>query len=132
MIELQKAISAVGMFSLFEAMLQDGLECKDGLREAKSILREICEIALTERFDDLQLAINVLKHGRGHSYNALTARADRLPFKIKQVGDAFFSEGDVSEVATLIQVDDIFLLNCAEVIRQVSEAVQKARPGTFL
>jgi hypothetical protein len=132
MIELQKAISAVGMFSLFEAMLQDGLECRDGLREAKQILKRNGEIALKERFDDLQLAINVLKHGRGDSYDALTAKADRLPFKIKQVGEAFFFEGDVSEVATLIQVDDNFLLNCAEVIRQVSEAVQKARPGTFL
>jgi hypothetical protein len=37
MLQLQKAISAVGMFSLFEAMLQDGLECSDGFREAHAI-----------------------------------------------------------------------------------------------
>jgi len=31
MIQLQKAILAVGMFSLFEAILQDGLMCSDVL-----------------------------------------------------------------------------------------------------
>jgi len=50
----------------------------------------------------------------------------------RQPGEAFFFEGDVSEVATLIEVDDAFVLSCAEVIRQVSEIVQKARPGVFL
>lgn len=96
MIELQKTISAIGMFSLFEAMLQDGLECGDGFREAKQILEREGETALKERFEDLQLAINVLKHGRGYSYSALIAKADRLPFRIKQPGEAFFGEGDVS------------------------------------
>ena len=132
MVQLQKAISAVGMFSLFEAMLQDGLECSDGFREAQQILEGEGETALKERVIDLQLAINVLKHGRGRSYDALTAKADRLPFRTKKRGEAFFFEGDVSEVATLIEVDDAFVLSCAEVIRQVSETVQKARPGIFL
>jgi hypothetical protein len=132
MIELQKAISAVGMFSLFEAILQDGLECRDGFREAEQILEDEGEAALKERFVDLQVAINVLKHGRGRSYDALIAKAGGLPFRIKQPGDAFFFEGDVSEVATLIEVDDEFVLSCAGVIRQVSVMVQKARPGIFL
>lgn len=39
MFQLQKAISAVGIFLLFEAMLQDGLECSDGFREAEEILK---------------------------------------------------------------------------------------------
>ena len=30
MVKLQKAISAVGMFSIFEAILQDALKCADG------------------------------------------------------------------------------------------------------
>ena len=132
MVQLQKAISAVGMFSIFEAMLQDGLECKDGFREAQNVLDEAGETALKDRFVDLQLAVNVLKHGRGRSYDALVAKADRLPFRVKPPGEAFFFEGDVSEVATLIEVDDAFVLSCAEVIRQVSEAVQKARPEVFL
>lgn len=35
MVQLQKAISAVGMFSLFEARLQDSLECHNGFRAAE-------------------------------------------------------------------------------------------------
>jgi hypothetical protein len=132
MVELQKAILAVGMFLPFEAMLQDALECRDGFREAERILEDEGETALKERFVDLQLAINVLKHGKGRSYDALIARVNGLPFRIKQPGEAFFFEGDVSEVATLIEVDDEFVLSCAAVIRQVSVTVQKARPGTFL
>lgn len=132
MVQMQKAISAVGMFSIFEAMLQDGLESRDGFRGAQEILEREGESPLKERFIDLQLAVNVLKHGRGRSYDALIAKADRLPFRIKRPGEVFFFEGDVSEIATLIEVDDAFVINCAEVIRQVSEAVQKARPGIFL
>jgi hypothetical protein len=131
MAQLQKAISAIGMFSVFEAMLQDGLECSNGFREAEQILDREHETALKERFVDLQRAINVLKHGQGASYNALVAKADWLPFRIKRPGEKFFFEGDVSEIATLIEVDDAFVLNCAEVIRQVSQTVQKTRPGFF-
>ena len=76
--------------------------------------------------------INVLKHGRGRSYDALVVKADRLPFRVKRPGEAFFFEGDVSEVATLIEVDDAFVLGCADVIRRVAERVQKARPEVFL
>ena len=126
MVQLQKTISAVGIFSLFEAMLQGQLECSDGFREAEAMLEREGETALKERFVDLRLAINVLKHGRGRSYDALIAK-DRLPFKIKRPGEAFFFEGGVSEIDTLIEVDDAFVLNCAEVVDQVSEAVRKTR-----
>ncbi len=132
MIRLQKIISAVGMFSIFEAMLQDRLDCADGFREAQNILDAAGEPTLKEQFGDLLLAINVLKHGRGRSYDALVVKADRLPFRVKGPEEAFFFEGDVSEVGTLIDVDDGFVLGCADVIRRVSESVQKARPGTFL
>ena len=129
MIQLQKAITAVGMFSLFEAILQDGLKCRDGFRQAEEILKGDGEMDLKERFVDMQLAVNVLKHGRGRSYDALVAKADWLPFRIKLPGEALSFEGDVSEIETLIEVDDAFVLNCSGVIRQVSDSLQKTQPG---
>lgn len=120
------------MFSLFEAILQDRLECNDGLGEAASILGVAGEATLEQRFNDLRRAINVLKHGRGRSYDALVARADSLSFRIKMPEESFFFEGDVSEVSTLIKVDDAFVLGCADVIRDVSTAIGKARPEAWL
>lgn len=38
MIQLQKAIWVIGIFSYFEAILQDRLEVKNGFAEAKQIL----------------------------------------------------------------------------------------------
>ena len=128
MVQLQKAIFVVGMFSLFEATLQDGLSCSDGFREATNILDREGEAVLKDRFSDLQLAINVLKHGRGRSYDALVAKAGALRFRVKLPGEVFFCDGDVSEVSTLIEVDDSFVLSCAEVIREVSEAIRRANP----
>jgi hypothetical protein len=129
MVQLQKAIHTVGMFSMFEAILQDGLNCTDGFREAAQILDNEGEAALKERFEDLQMAINVLKHGKGRSYNALVAKAGNLRFRMKMPDEAFFAEGDVTEVSTLIEVDDAFVLRCAEVIRVVSDVIRRARPG---
>jgi putative copper export protein len=60
MVQLQKVLLATGMFSLFEAILQNGLNCSDGFTGASNILDREGEAALTERFRDLQLAINVL------------------------------------------------------------------------
>jgi hypothetical protein len=132
MVQLQKVILAVGMFSLFEAILQDGLCCSDGFREATDILDREGEAVLKERFCDLQLAINVLKHGRGRSYDALVAKSGALRFRVKLPGEAFFCEGDVSEVSTLIEVDDTFVLSCAEVISEVTEAIRRAQTEFLL
>jgi hypothetical protein len=126
MVQLQKAISAVGMFSIFEAMLQDELGCDDGFSEAMSVLNHQGDGNLRERFHDLQLAINVLKHGRGRSYDTLIAKAPALSFRVKLPGEELFCEGDVAEVATLVEVDDTFVLQCAEVIQEVSVAMRKA------
>jgi hypothetical protein len=128
MVQLQKAILAVGIFSLFEAALQDGLNCRDGFREATDILDREGQAVLKERFSDLQLAINVLKHGRGRSYDTLVAKAGALSFRVKLPGEGFFYEGDVSEISTLIEVDDTFVLSCAAVIREVSEVIRRVRP----
>jgi hypothetical protein len=128
MVQLQKAISAVGMFSMFESMLQDGLNCKDGFNEAKKILAYAGETDLKDRFNDWYLAINVLKHGRGHSFDRLLAKVAELPFRIKHPGEEFFREGDISEVSTLIQVDNAFVQNCASLIREVSVTINRICP----
>lgn len=128
MIQLQKAILAVGMFSIFEASLQEGLSCSDGFDEARKILDAEGELNMKEHFDDLILAVNVLKHGRGRSYDALVAKAEALSFRIKLPDESFFFEGDVSEVSTLIEVDDAFVQRCGDVIRGVSEVIRRVRP----
>lgn len=128
MIQLQKAILAVGMFSIFEAHLQENLSCSNGFGEAKKILDAAGEPAMKERFENLCLAINVLKHGRGRSYDTLVAKAESLPFRIKLPDQSFFLEGDISEVSTLIEVDDAFVQLCSHVIKDVSEVIRRIHP----
>jgi hypothetical protein len=132
MVQVQKTIMAVGMFSLFESMLQDTLECRDGFAEAFKILDEDKAAALQELLSNFQMAINVLKHGRGRSYEALVAKSASLPFKIKQPKQEFFDEGDVSEIRTLIEVDDAFILGCAQVIEDVAAVIRRRRPGVWI
>lgn len=132
MIQLQKSIMAVGMFSLFESILQDRLDSANGFAEARDCLDQAGENELKCRFDDFAAAINVLKHGRGRSYDSLLGRAELLPFKIKRPEENFFCEGDVSEITTLIEVDDAFVMGCAEIIQDVSKAIIKSRPEVFI
>lgn len=129
MIQLQKAIMAVGMFSIFESMLQGKMANKDGFAVARKCLDDAGEFELKKRFSQFAAAINVLKHGRGKSYDMLLREVESLPFRIRRPEEKFFKEGDVSEVATLIQVDDDFVLGCAVVIRDVSVIVDRASPG---
>lgn len=125
MLQLQKVILSVGIFSIFQAWLQDKLNCKDGFKTAKEIL-ENKDKELYNRFNKFHLAINVLKHGRGSSYDKLVIMANELSFTLKIPGQSFFDEGDVSEVSPyLIQVDDQFVLNCADIVRQVSKVIDR-------
>jgi len=124
MVSLQKAISSVGMFSMFDAILQEKLGCATGFRQVETLLEEKGEIDLKDRFTNIQLAINVLKHGQGRSYEALVKKSDSLPFRIKLPGESFLDEGDVAEVSNLIMVDDAFVSLCAEVIHDVSLAIK--------
>jgi hypothetical protein len=128
MIQLQKAIFAVGMFSIFEASLQEGLSCSDGFGTAKKILDDVGELDIKERFIDLIQAVNVLKHGHGRSYDSLVAKAKNLPFRIKLPDESFFFEGDVLEVSTLVEVDDNFIQRCGDVICDVSRVIHRVRP----
>lgn len=124
MVQLQKAISAVGMFAMFEAEIQGCLQCRDGFSAANQRLDAAGNRDLLDLFLKLQQAVNVLKHGRGRSYDSLVAVAATLPFRVKLPDEAFFYEGDVSEISTLVEVDDKFVLLCADVIRKVSSALK--------
>ncbi len=133
MIRLDKVIFGIGIFSIFEALLQDRLSCNNGFAEAKNILQQSGETTLLEQFSDLELAVNALKHGRGRSYNALVAKSGgTLSSQVKKPSDNFFNEGDVSEVTALIVVDDKFINDCVEVIGKVSKVIEDNRPDVFL
>lgn len=133
MVRLDKVIFAVGIFSIFEALLQDRLNCNNGFSSAKSILKQSGETLLWEQFSDLERAVNALKHGEGGSYNSLVAKSGgTLSSQVKQHSDNFFNEGDVSEVATLVDVDDKFIDHCVDVIIKVSKVIEDNRPDVFL
>jgi len=128
MISLNKVVLAVGMFSIFEAHLQDQLECKNGFSEARRILDEANEDEIRDCFNHLTLAINVLKHGKGRSYNDLVEKSEELAFRIKMPDEHFFYEGDLSEVSTLIEVDSDFVKLCSKNIEDVSNILRKTHP----
>lgn len=125
MINMQKAIIAVGLVSIFESIVQNEYNCESGQKFAKDVLTEKGEQELLGIYSVYCDAINVLKHGRGRSYNKLVANATTLPFKVKQPNEYFFFEGDVSEVSTLIEVDNKFVIDCSNVITQVSEKIKQ-------
>lgn len=125
MIQFQKVIFAIGMFSMFDAILQDNLSCENGFKEAKKRLLVNQNLKLHDHFDDFICAINVLKHGKGRSYDTLLLKSEFLPFRIKLKGESFFDEEDVSEIETLIEVDDNFVLNCADLIDKVLKEISK-------
>jgi hypothetical protein len=128
-IQIQKAIFAMGIFSLFEAILQDELKCYNGFANAKTLLKQANEIILLEKFSDLELAINVLKHGKGRSYDTLVAKnGGTLNQYVKELNESDFEEGNVSEIQTLINVNDNFIIQCTEIIEEVSIVIKSNKP----
>jgi hypothetical protein len=129
MIQLQKVIHVIGIFAMFEAILQDELECINGFVDAKMILQKQNESELCENFIDMELAINVLKHGQGRSYKTLISRnGGTLRRYIKELNDDLFREGDIANIQTLIEVDDDFVIQCSNTIYEVAEAIKKTKP----
>ncbi|TXD98341.1 hypothetical protein ES754_05295 [Psychrobacter frigidicola] len=116
---LQKTIYIIGVFSFSESTLQTLLICKNGFIQAEKELKEMGETELVSKFEIYRAAINVLKHGYGRSYDYLIKNKHNLSFKVKGENEGFFEEGDVSEIVTLIEVDDQFVLDCTETIKQV-------------
>jgi hypothetical protein len=121
---LQRAVLAIGMFSLFESLLQDGMSWKDPFKRLPGCLKARDGPDLSQTFEDYRDAINVLKHGKGKSYKRLMPRANELEFKVRLPDEDFFEEGDVSEVQTLVDVDDRFVRRCAEVIEEITSFIR--------
>ena len=130
-LELGKVVVAVGLFSIFEARLQASLACADGFGELRKILSNANEQALAARFEQFAAAMNVLKHGRGRSYDWLLSRKETLPFAVKARDQHFFFEGDVSEPDTLVFVDDEFIRSCAGLIESAVRIVQSVKPDIY-
>jgi hypothetical protein len=122
MLQLQKAVVAVGLFSILEAHLQEDSDTGHAFAEVTERLREKGEVKLGDEFKVLNHAINALKHGRGRSYSALLKiPVDELPFRVKRVDENFFNEGDVNEVETLVEVDEKFLMYCSEIVTRIAQ-----------
>ena len=124
MLRLQRAVLSIGMFSLFEALLQTKLGWAKPFDELDKYLRKHTKTELASAITDYKLAINVLKHGEGRSHTELLARAATLEFKVRASADPFIEEGDVSEVDILIDVGDKFVRRCEELIEDASGLIR--------
>ncbi|WP_294195845.1 hypothetical protein [uncultured Sphingomonas sp.] len=127
MLTMQSTILAIGAVQAFEGLLQQKRGWKDAFAELDKCLRKFGRVELANRFVDFRLAINVLKHGAGRSYDQLEAKRDSLPFVVKPKGERFFSEGNVSEGIRLVDANHVFVSQCAEIINEIVEALRSAR-----
>jgi hypothetical protein len=136
MINLQKTIIAIGMFTLFEGILQDILKSEHGFKEVKAFLKTQDQDVVLEKFIDLELAINTLKHGRGRSYNNLiTKNGGTIKNYIRELNQKVQFEDndeDISDVNTLIEVNDTFVYECTSIISLISTLLKKVNPSLNL
>lgn len=56
MINLEQTVVVVGMFSIFEANLQNTIGCTNGFSEAKAIIEQDNNALFLKKFVDLELA----------------------------------------------------------------------------
>jgi hypothetical protein len=128
---LQHAILAVGMFSMFEALLQSKLKWTQPFEQLDAYLEKLDKHDLASAINDYRLAINVLKHGEGRSHQELLTRTDKLEFKVRKPGEHFYQEGDVSDVGILVDADDKFVRRCAELIELTSDVIRAHESSRF-
>lgn len=126
-IRLQRTIVGIGVFSLFESLLQDQMNWDNPFVELDEFLRSRGHDKLAGRFGDYRLAINVLKHGRGRSLTQLLERSNQLEFRVKPDSTEFFFEGDVVEGQSLIDVDNKFVERCTQVVEEACAIVLEAQ-----
>ena len=97
--ELRSAIvslelTAVDIFSLFEARMQHHFRRGPFSKKLKSLLLEAKQTDLADRVHQYYLAINVLKHGKGASYRELLNTPNTL-FVVKPPKDIIADEEHV-------------------------------------
>ncbi|MDO6801952.1 hypothetical protein Q4595_05790 [Wenyingzhuangia sp. 1_MG-2023] len=125
-INLQKAIIITGAFSIFESRLQDSLNCNNGFKEVRTLLKAKNKTELKYKFELFYMAINVIKHGKGKSYDRLALEKE-LPFKLIHQSHQSFEEGNISEIHTLIKVDDKFIYDCLDLINKIITLFQSEK-----
>ncbi len=123
---MQMVMVAVGGFSMLEGILEQTRDWSSPFRELDDKLRKIGAASVANEFLAFRLAINVLKHGYGDSYERLLKK-EGLPFRVKGKDQYFFDEGDVSEIPGLISVDVDFVHSCALAIEKAMTALRIPR-----
>lgn len=96
-------VAVVGVFSLFEARMQAHFPKGPFFQRLRSHLINEYQLELATKVHHYYLAVNVLKHGLGSSYEELLNEPN-LPFSIRQIGENFFDDGDIAEPEGLIDV----------------------------
>lgn len=125
-ISMQLVMTAVGGFSMLEGILEQSKGWTKPYQELERQLRASGHGAVADTFMSFRLAINVLKHGYGESYERLRKRSN-LPFRLKAPESSFFEEGDIGEIPGLILVDHDFVQSCAETIEQTFTSLKIPR-----
>lgn len=118
-------ILCIGGLSVLEATIQQVYGWQDAFSELDAFLRAGNRTDLAERFQDYKDATNVLKHGVGRSYDRLVARREQLAFRIKGPGEQFLNEGDIGEVAGLIDADTAFAEQIASIVDELVDAISE-------
>ncbi len=121
--KVQNVCMIVGAFGILEAEVSS-LDAYKGstkpLQDLIDRLEQEGKADLAKRLWIFTKAVNVLKHGKGRSHDCLLGLEDRPPFlRVRGRCDAFFHEGDVSEVSTLIDVDAAFVAAASGVLREI-------------
>ncbi|WP_439475704.1 hypothetical protein [Algoriphagus formosus] len=70
-IQMQRTVLLTGILSMFEAELQKVFPSKSPFKECGIFLQEIEKNDLAIQLESFKEAINVLKHGKGRSYDSL-------------------------------------------------------------
>lgn len=128
MLSFNRTMIAIGVVQSFEGYVQLKKGWANPVKKIDELLRAEGRSDLADSYSCYYEAINALKHGDGRSYQALRKKLGTLPFAVKASKRDFFVEGDVSEVAQLVQADEDFVRECVAVLEAIIPYVRKAEP----